>query len=131
MQKINFQNLPNTTTPINATNLNLLQDNIEDVFDSYETMGNLVKISLSVFISASDTNTLVNTITSNMADYGFYIFCGAWSNHSNGYMCFATKQQYSETVDGYMGLVIAHDGGVYTFSQRGNNTPTIKTITTN
>lgn len=29
MQKINFQNLPNTTTPVNATNLNLLQTNVE------------------------------------------------------------------------------------------------------
>lgn len=30
MQKINFQDLPNTTTPIDANNLNLLQDNIEN-----------------------------------------------------------------------------------------------------
>ena len=30
MQKINFQNLPNTTTPISATNLNGMQDNIEE-----------------------------------------------------------------------------------------------------
>ena len=29
MQKINFQNLPNTTTPINATNMNQLQTNVE------------------------------------------------------------------------------------------------------
>lgn len=33
MQKINFQNLPNTTTPVNATNLNDLQDNVEDAID--------------------------------------------------------------------------------------------------
>lgn len=30
MQKINFQDLPNTNTPINASNLNLLQSNIEN-----------------------------------------------------------------------------------------------------
>lgn len=30
MQKINFQNLPNTTTPVNATNLNQLQTNVEN-----------------------------------------------------------------------------------------------------
>lgn len=29
MQKINFQNLPSTTTPINATNLNAIQSNAE------------------------------------------------------------------------------------------------------
>lgn len=33
MEKINFENKPSTNTPINATNLNLLQDNIEDEFD--------------------------------------------------------------------------------------------------
>jgi len=30
MEKINFQNLPNTTTPLNATNMNLLQTNVEN-----------------------------------------------------------------------------------------------------
>lgn len=30
MQKINFEDLPSTNTPINASNLNLLQTNIED-----------------------------------------------------------------------------------------------------
>ena len=29
MQKITFQNLPSTTTPINATNLNAIQTNAE------------------------------------------------------------------------------------------------------
>ena len=32
MQKINFHNLPNTTTPINETNLNALQTNVEGAF---------------------------------------------------------------------------------------------------
>lgn len=31
MQKIEFKDLPDTTTPITADNLNLLQDNIENV----------------------------------------------------------------------------------------------------
>lgn len=38
MQKINFQNLPNTTTPINATNLNQMQNNMENAFkNTYST----------------------------------------------------------------------------------------------
>ena len=41
MQKINFQNLPNTTTPVNATNLNALQENVEDVFDGAVAMGSI------------------------------------------------------------------------------------------
>ena len=33
MQKINFENKPSTKSPINADNLNLLQDNVEDAID--------------------------------------------------------------------------------------------------
>ena len=33
MQKINFQDLPSTTTPISAANLNLLQTNVETAFN--------------------------------------------------------------------------------------------------
>ena len=33
MQKINFENKPSTNSPINADNLNLLQDNVEDAID--------------------------------------------------------------------------------------------------
>ena len=44
MQKINFQNLPSTTTPVNATNLNAIQTNVEDainIFDLFnDTSGN-------------------------------------------------------------------------------------------
>ena len=37
MDKINFQNKPNTTTPINATNLNQLQDNVESAINETKT----------------------------------------------------------------------------------------------
>lgn len=42
MKKINFNNLPDTTTPINNTNLNTLQTNVEEVFDGNEPMGSIV-----------------------------------------------------------------------------------------
>ena len=42
MQKINFQNLPNTTTPINATNLNAIQSNVENIFNGNDVAGNMV-----------------------------------------------------------------------------------------
>ncbi len=41
MQKINFQNLPSTSTPVNATNLNAMQTNVENVFNGTEPMGNI------------------------------------------------------------------------------------------
>lgn len=37
MQKINFQNLPSTSTPINATNLNALQTNVENAINLVST----------------------------------------------------------------------------------------------
>lgn len=36
MQKINFKNLPDTSTPLNAENLNLMQDNIESAIPTIE-----------------------------------------------------------------------------------------------
>ena len=41
MQKINFQNLPSTSTPVNATNLNAIQTNVENVFNGTVPMGNI------------------------------------------------------------------------------------------
>lgn len=37
MNKINFKNLPDKTTPLNATNLNALQQNVEDAITTLET----------------------------------------------------------------------------------------------
>lgn len=39
MNKINFTNLPSTTTPVNATNLNTLQDNVEEGMNFRLTTG--------------------------------------------------------------------------------------------
>ena len=39
MQKINFKNLPDTSTPLNAENLNLMQENIETAINSIELSG--------------------------------------------------------------------------------------------
>lgn len=42
MKKIKFENLPSQNTPVNATNVNKLQDNIEEVFNGEEAMGSIV-----------------------------------------------------------------------------------------
>ena len=39
MTKINFQDLPNTTTPVNASNLNQLQTNVENALITNITTG--------------------------------------------------------------------------------------------
>lgn len=42
MKKIDFKNLPDKTTPINSTNLNKIQDNVEALFEGNESMGEIV-----------------------------------------------------------------------------------------
>lgn len=57
MEKINFENYPSTNSPINGTNLNLLQDNIEDEFDIKDSeIGNLNSLN------TTDKSNLVNAI---------------------------------------------------------------------
>ena len=56
MQKINFQDLPSTTTPINASNLNLVQTNIENF------------INLIVDALGLDQDTYDNTKTYAVGD---------------------------------------------------------------
>ena len=53
MDKINFQNLPNTTTPVNATNLNLLQTNVENECDTKTK-----KIDFNIEANSSITLTI-------------------------------------------------------------------------
>lgn len=46
MQKINFQNYPNTSTPINSTNLNQLQTNIENEIGDLSNLDTDVKTNV-------------------------------------------------------------------------------------
>lgn len=58
MNKINFENLPSTNTPLSAENLNLLQDNVEDAIDN-------VSIELDDEVSTSSTNGVENQAITN------------------------------------------------------------------
>ena len=85
MQKINFQDLPSTTTPISAANLNLLQTNVETAFNlkadsttltnyinGTESMGNIVVDSIRSKNMFNKNNALikkfVNKETGDIAD---------------------------------------------------------------
>lgn len=54
MNKINFKNLPDTTTPLSAENLNLLQDNVEDAIPTLDST-----------VSTSSTNGVENQAITN------------------------------------------------------------------
>lgn len=70
MQKINFQNLPSTETPLNATNLNQLQQNVENEFNNTKI------IKRKGFLNyATDFNTVTEP--------GYYCYSG-YSGQNTG-----------------------------------------------
>lgn len=75
MQKINFQNLPSTTTPINATNLNAIQSNIEDVFN-----GTVPATALQISNSAANQKS---TLICKRTDLGNQIEFGIGAGGTN------------------------------------------------
>lgn len=65
MTKIEFKNLPDTTTPLSADNLNLLQDNVEDAID-----GKVSKSGDTMSGNLSITGDMTSTIfQGNTWDY--------------------------------------------------------------
>ena len=87
MVKINFKDLPDTSTPLNANNLNTMQDNIEDAIDN-------VEITLDSAVSTSSTNGVenqaitnyVNTIASTITSITGSITMYAGSTTPDGYL---------------------------------------------
>ena len=82
MKKINFENLPSTNTPINATNLNQIQSNVEEVFNGAETMGNIVvndircKNLFNINGERIDKYSIISTVSENTLSTKC---TGAWS----------------------------------------------------
>ena len=80
MQKINFQDLPSTTTPINSTNLNAMQTNAENAINGItDTLGTITtqydtkEIASSVevevaTISLQAGHTYIVTASADVAD---------------------------------------------------------------
>lgn len=71
MQKITFENLPSTDTPINASNLNTLQDNVEDAIDSL--MSNTYGTSQTEGYCQEYINNNVGVVESGSNTNGSYI----------------------------------------------------------
>lgn len=67
MQKITFENLPSTNTPLNANNLNTLQDNVENAIDSL--ISNTYGTSQTEGYSQEYINGLSNIEQVNPANY--------------------------------------------------------------
>jgi len=107
MIKIPFSNLPSTTTPVNATNLNALQDNVEDVFDGVDPMGNIVVDSIR---SKNMFNPYIQSWT-----YGDLIYSVASDGKITQNASDGIQWQDSE------GKSFILPAGTYTFSVIGKN----------
>lgn len=62
MEKINFENKPSTNSPINATNLNLLQDNVENAINEIINSQNLLSNGYIRFDNGFQIAWVTNTI---------------------------------------------------------------------
>lgn len=62
MNKINFENLPSTNTPITAENLNLLQDNVEEEIDT-KTNRATINTAISKMGLGNGSSVSTNEIT--------------------------------------------------------------------
>ena len=83
MQKINFENKPSTVSPINATNLNALQDNVEDAIDEVSDDITYVEYTQNYSITAgAGTHSRVTFQTSVPAGYNWV----GYEIVSNGYV---------------------------------------------
>lgn len=82
MEKINFENYPSTQTPINGTNLNLLQNNVEDDIGLLSNLNTTDKSNLVNAINEANNKTISTilyenengatgniTLTRNVSDY--------------------------------------------------------------
>ena len=83
MQKINFENKPSTNSPINADNLNLLQDNVEDAIDEVSDDIIYVEYTQNYSITTgAGTHSRVTFQTSVPAGYNWV----GYEIVSNGYV---------------------------------------------
>ena len=87
MEKITFKDLPSTDTPINSTNLNLIQTNTENAINEVQTDVDILLeetnninssfSSLKTNAVAVTTTTIETTIASQtISDKGYYLLTG-------------------------------------------------------
>ena len=89
MQKIDFKNLPNTSTPINAENLNQLQTNVENEFAN--TQSKLVRLYWS--ISEKGTFELFD----NINNYDLILVFATSNAYDHRQLCTILKHNLSSS----------------------------------
>ena len=69
MEKIIFEDLPSTKTPINATNLNLVQDNVENAINDKPNVLNVKSTSTQDTYSCDYINNELNPINDSVNEF--------------------------------------------------------------
>ena len=89
MEKIEFKDLPDTTTPLSASNLNTMQDNIEDEFNKKELEYIIATINAPQTI-ASETQVNLNDVARSQGNFTLNngkIIIGAGIHHVRASAC--------------------------------------------
>lgn len=107
MEKIDFKNKPDTSTPINANNLNLLQDNIEKTINGIiETGDGYIKFSNGILICIG--SFFVDQTALEWSDY--YQFCDMASDikvsFPQTFIDNSYKITFASNVFGVLGAII-------------------------
>lgn len=117
MQKITFEDLPSTNTPLNANNLNTLQDNVEDAIDGL--ISNNYGTSNSNGYTQNYINNNVGVVESGSNANGNYI------KFADGTMiCYAILPFNLAITSQYEGIYYANTGSII-FPQEFISTPVI------
>lgn len=75
--------------------------------------------------ASGDVSSLITTVIQRMTNEGEYYFHGTWTTHSYGYSAHCWRRPYSDSVNRYCGIIIAHDGNTWTFSANSTSDVTI------
>lgn len=108
MKLIEFKDLPNTDTPINAENLNKMQDNIENQFSDYIKIINanknigIITAGADLYDQTIDITSLIPTGYSAIGIVGVDLYGGYYSTLAlnrhvlnNNIITFALKNTHS------------------------------------
>ena len=120
MQKINFENKPSTNSPINANNLNLLQDNVEDAINEVDNKLDVTaqSVILASCINNLNTNISINQINNLLVLSGVIYFSskpGTWTKFIDLPSDLQQVSGYGNLIEESTGLtrpVLIQNGGI-------------------
>lgn len=94
------------------------------------TLNSKIRFVRADITSSGNVSSLITTMITQMTVDGEYYFHGTWTMHSYGYSAHCWRRPYSDSVDRYSGVIIAHDGNTWTFSANSTSDVTVNLSST-